>query len=88
MKKSSLFLLLLGYIFTAQIAYSQNQSANNQRPFRVMDAERIIGIEFNEAERDSMSRDLQAQLSQYEALRGLDLPNSRSPVLLFDPMQP
>jgi Asp-tRNA(Asn)/Glu-tRNA(Gln) amidotransferase A subunit family amidase len=86
MKKLLLPFALLLLWGTTQMVYSQGQNTNNQRPFRVMDAERIVGIEFTEAERDSMSRDLQAQLSQYEALRGLDLPNSRSPVLLFDPM--
>jgi Asp-tRNA(Asn)/Glu-tRNA(Gln) amidotransferase A subunit family amidase len=86
MKKLLLSVALLGLIGSSQVSNSQNQNTNAQRPFRVMDAERIIGIEFTEAERDSMSRDLQAQLGQYEALRGLDLPNSRSPVLLFDPM--
>ncbi len=86
MKKLSFLLVLLGLISASQNANAQNQNSNAQPPFRVMDAERIIGIEFSEAERDSMSRDLQAQLNQYGALRGLDLPNSRSPVLLFDPM--
>lgn len=81
MKHVILSLMLLG---ASSVVIAQNNT--NQRPFRVMDAERIIGIEFTEAERDSMSRDLQSQHNQYEALRGLDLPNSRSPVLLFDPM--
>jgi Asp-tRNA(Asn)/Glu-tRNA(Gln) amidotransferase A subunit family amidase len=85
MKKLSLLVAVIICLGLTQIASAQNQT-NNQRPFRVMDAERIIGIEFTEAERDSMARDLQSQLNQYQALRGLDIPNSRSPVLLFDPM--
>jgi len=86
MKKLFLLVALLAFLSMSKEASSQGQNSNNQRPFRVMDAERIIGLEFTEAERDSMSRDLQGQLGQYEALRGLDIPNSRSPVLLFDPM--
>ncbi len=86
MKKLSFLFVMLGLISMSQTAVSQNQSSNTQPPFRVMDAERIIGIEFTEAERDSMTRDLQSQLNQYNALRGLDLQNSRSPVLLFDPI--
>jgi len=86
MKKLFQSVALLGFFGMSHIALSQAQNTNTQRPFRVMDAERIIGIEFTEAERDSMSRDLQAQLGQYEALRELGLSNSRSPVLLFDPM--
>lgn len=86
MKNTILWFTLLGLIGTSDLAFSQGQNTSKQRPYRVLDAERIIGIEFTEAEHDSMSRDLQSQLGQFEALRGLDLPNSRSPVLLFDPM--
>jgi Asp-tRNA(Asn)/Glu-tRNA(Gln) amidotransferase A subunit family amidase len=64
---------------------AQNQSAQDVR-FNTVETERIFGLEFNDAERDSMQQNLRGQLSEYNALRGLTIANSRSPVLLFDPI--
>jgi len=49
-------------------------------------AERIIGIQFTDAEKDSMLFDLLDNLESYAALREVDIPNSIPPALRFDPM--
>jgi len=64
---------------------AQNQTQQNER-MSTEDAERLIGLPMTQAERDSMQQNLRNQRNQYESLRGLNLSNARSPVLLFDPM--
>lgn len=49
-------------------------------------AEKMFGVHFNDAERDSMLGDLQAQKQSYENLRKTDLPNSIVPSILFNPI--
>ena len=49
-------------------------------------AERVIGIQFNDAEKDTMLADLVENLESYVALREVDLPNSVPPALLFEPV--
>jgi Asp-tRNA(Asn)/Glu-tRNA(Gln) amidotransferase A subunit family amidase len=49
-------------------------------------AARLIGLEFTPAERDSMLLTLNDARTNYESLRKIDLPNSVSPALLFDPI--
>jgi len=84
----SLTVLVLGLIIFSVVPssiHAQAQSEQNQR-YSTEEAERLIGLTMTQAERDSMQQNLRNQLSQYESLRGLNLMNSRSPVLLFDPM--
>jgi Asp-tRNA(Asn)/Glu-tRNA(Gln) amidotransferase A subunit family amidase len=49
-------------------------------------AERIIGLEFTDAERDSMLGDLVENLESYIALRGIRLENAVAPSIAFDPL--
>jgi len=49
-------------------------------------AEKIIGLEFTEVERDSMRQDLIDNLESYLKLRGVDIANSVPPVLQFNPI--
>ena len=84
----SLTALVLGLIIFSVVPssiHAQEQTEQNQR-YSTEEAERLIGLTMTQAERDSMQQNLRNQLSQYESLRGLNLMNSRSPVLLFDPM--
>ena len=48
-------------------------------------AEKIIGLAFNEAERDSMLENLDEELKNYEKLRNIPIPNDLPPALVFDP---
>ena len=49
-------------------------------------AERIIGVRFTDAEKDSMLSDLVESLESYAALREVDIANSVPPALRFEPM--
>jgi len=49
-------------------------------------AEKIIGLDFTEQERDSLMKDLTDQLNDYQKIRELDLPNSVPPALGFNPI--
>ncbi len=49
-------------------------------------AETIIGLRFNDTERDSLLVELKEQLESYESLRKVELPNSVPPALQFNPI--
>lgn len=49
-------------------------------------AERIIGLEFTEAQRDSMLPDINSNLASYENLRQYELDNSVPPAINFSPL--
>ncbi len=52
----------------------------------VAGAEDIFGLEFTDAERDSMLDELSANLEFYDAMRAVSLENSVSPSLIFNPI--
>lgn len=52
----------------------------------IRSAEKLIGVQFTDAKRDSMLGDLQSQLKSYQSLRKIDLPNSVVPSILFNPL--
>jgi len=82
--KTHLLTAIFAFI-VVNISTAQNQNSQQVR-FNTAEYERIIGLEFNESERDSMQQNLREQLGEFTNLRGLNLPNSRSPVLLFNPL--
>jgi Asp-tRNA(Asn)/Glu-tRNA(Gln) amidotransferase A subunit family amidase len=49
-------------------------------------AEKLIGLSFTEARRDSMLDDLRAQQKNYQALRSVPLANAVPPAVEFDPL--
>lgn len=49
-------------------------------------AEKIIGIEFNEAQRDSMLSSVNERVQYYQQIRKLNMPNSVVPSLNFNPV--
>lgn len=49
-------------------------------------AETLIGLEFNQAERDSMLRDLKDQLASYQEMRKVPIKNSTGPAVAFNPL--
>jgi len=52
----------------------------------ILHAQKIIGIEFTDAERDSMLNDLKDQIKNYSVIRQMNLKNSVMPSLLFNPI--
>jgi hypothetical protein len=49
-------------------------------------AERIVGLDFSEAERDSLLRDIAENLESYLAMRGIALDNAVAPAIEFNPL--
>jgi len=64
------------------------QEKKEQRITRgiVEQAEKIFGLTFDEAKRDSMLDNLGEQLASYEAIRGVEIPNNVPPSLGFNPL--
>ncbi|MGE5399486.1 MAG: amidase [Ignavibacteriales bacterium] len=52
----------------------------------VENAEKLIGLNFTDAERDSMMDGLNDQLKSYESMRKIELKNSTPPAILFNPI--
>lgn len=52
----------------------------------VKQAQKIIGLNFTDAEADTMLQDLEGHRKSFVALRKLNIPNSVSPVLNFNPL--
>lgn len=71
----TIFLLLQGINFAQSITKENIESA-----------EKIIGLEFNDAERDSMLNDLGDQLSNYKNIRRTELTNNIPPAIIFNPI--
>jgi Asp-tRNA(Asn)/Glu-tRNA(Gln) amidotransferase A subunit family amidase len=64
----------------------QEQMPNPITVEMVGQAQKIVGLDFNEAERDSMLEDLADQRESYEKLRAFPLLNSTPPALQFNPI--
>lgn len=75
----------LGFLlaFTSVAFLDSNITANV-----VSEASKIIGLEFTEAERDSMIEDLESAREDYQTIRELHLSNSITPSLVFNPVPP
>jgi Asp-tRNA(Asn)/Glu-tRNA(Gln) amidotransferase A subunit family amidase len=60
---------------------------SRQTPKRnVEGAEKLVGLSFTDAKRDSMLEGLEENLKNYENLRKVALPNSVPPAILFNPI--
>ncbi|MDZ7266265.1 MAG: amidase [candidate division KSB1 bacterium] len=55
-------------------------------PALIAAAEKLFGLQFNEAKRDSMRGDLEEHRANYEKIRRVPLPNSVPPALAFNPV--
>ena len=78
-----ILILLLTFISIALNVQNFSQSINNEN---IENAEKIIGLEFTNAERDSMQTSLDEQLANYENIRKVELSNSIPPSILFNPI--
>lgn len=71
---------------TAIGALLQSQNPEPLTPALLAAAEKIIGLQFNEAKRDSMLGDLKENLENYQKIRSVPLPNNVPPALAFNPV--
>lgn len=70
--------------------WARFQESDEPRVTREMleDAERLVGLQFTDEERDLMLEGLNENLQHYERLRSLEIPNSVPPALYFNPVPP
>ncbi|MFV1987709.1 MAG: amidase family protein [Gemmatimonadota bacterium] len=66
----------------------QESQANELTAEMINDAARVAGVEFTDEELELMVDDLTRQLSAYERLREVYIPNSVAPAVHFDPVLP
>lgn len=81
MNKQIVFTLLI--IFISCQSFSQDERINKSH---IQSAEKLFGLEFIDAERDSMLDDLNSQLSDFKSLRKINIPNSVPPSIMFNPI--
>ncbi len=87
MKRYALAAAMFSIMWLQTAAAQDNKPA----PFTTDDvraAEKVIGLNFSPAERDSMMDDLLGNLENYQSLRKMNLPNSVAPALQFNPLPP
>jgi Asp-tRNA(Asn)/Glu-tRNA(Gln) amidotransferase A subunit family amidase len=75
------FLIVVSIIIINSNCYPQTITKEN-----IENAEQIIGLEFTDAEQDSMITLLDEQLENYQNIRKVDLANSVPPAILFNPI--
>jgi Asp-tRNA(Asn)/Glu-tRNA(Gln) amidotransferase A subunit family amidase len=87
MKKfNALIVFLITTIILTNIYTLAQQNPKKVTKDLIPNAEKIIGIEFTDAQRDSMIDELNDQLKNYENIRKIHLENSTPPSLLFNPI--
>ena len=79
-----LFFILLPLIFI--ISCESNSDTETITKNDIIFAQRLIGLEFNDAKRDSMVEGINVNLENYLSLREHALQNSVVPALLFNPI--
>jgi len=75
------FFLIVASLFVGWQVGSQSTSVSD-----IEAAERLFGLSFNPAKRDSMLSDIAGNLKKYESLHGTSLPNNVPPALQFNPI--
>lgn len=80
------FLVLLGACACLAVGFTLGKRVGEITPAAIDGASELIGINFTPAEKDSMIGNLQNQLSNFESLRKVELDNSVSPALVFNPL--
>lgn len=77
--------VLLGCMFLFMRTAFQSP-ANPLTREMVINAEKLIGLTFTDAKRDSMFDGLKQHLDNYEQIRRVHLDNSIPPAILFNPI--
>ncbi len=80
-KGQKYFFITLIFTFPFVTLLSQSITKEN-----IENGEKIIGLEFTDAERDSMQTSLGEQLTNYENIRKVNLSNNVPPAILFNPI--
>jgi len=81
----NLSLIIMTLLICSQIAFSQ-QAEKKIRKEDIPNTGKIFGLEFTDAERDSMQDALNEQLGYYTNIRKVHLANSVPPAILFNPI--
>jgi Asp-tRNA(Asn)/Glu-tRNA(Gln) amidotransferase A subunit family amidase len=79
-----LFLLLLSFALNLYLLNSEKKIS----PEDIAVAEKIIGLQFNQKDRELMVDDVNENLINYEKIRNVKLENSVPPSLYFNPIPP
>jgi len=86
MRRCNGFVSIVAIIAAAGIFMAAGGDTLQIKTENIVGAEKIVGLEFTQAERDSMLQDLIDNLQSYLALRGVEIPNSIPPAMEFDPI--
>ena len=81
--KRRLIILFPIVIFAYFLTFSEDESITKTE---IANAEKLIGLSFDDAERDSMIDGLNEQLENYKVVREFHLQNSVMPAVLFNPI--
>lgn len=85
-RQMNFFLLFCIGCFVLGATFQSDTPSNPITRDNVINAEKLIGLTFTDAKRDSMLDGLKEQLDNYENIRKFHLENSVPPALLFNPI--
>ncbi|MBA4317045.1 MAG: amidase [Flavobacterium sp.] len=80
-----LVIILLSISFLSNPIIAQQKEKKINKAI-IQQAEKVIGLEFTDAERDSMQDALNDQLGNFESIRKIHLDNNIPPAVLFNPI--
>jgi hypothetical protein len=83
---AGIILLVMSSVLSFTSLGQQEKKSNPLTVEMVGQAQKIMGLSFSEAQRDSMLENLAEQLESFEKLRMFPLPNSVPPAILFNPI--
>jgi Asp-tRNA(Asn)/Glu-tRNA(Gln) amidotransferase A subunit family amidase len=86
LRRNSIIIILCILSFTLGGFISQKLEEEKITVALIKQAQKIIGLNFTDAEADSMLPDLERRRKSYMALRKLDISNSVAPALNFNPI--
>ncbi|MFO7915030.1 MAG: amidase [Candidatus Krumholzibacteriales bacterium] len=86
MKRTVVFLAASLVIVLAGCADETGLEDSQLQESDIKAAEKVIGLSFSQAERDSMLEDLRDNLKSYRRLREVEIENSIPPALVFNPV--
>lgn len=81
MKRANIFLIIASFSLIAFFLFEPKITKE-----QIDAAEKIIGLNFTDAEKDSMIDNLNEQLTNFENIRKIVLPNNIPPAVMFNPI--
>ena len=77
-----------GSVVLSDVLWAKVENSNDRKVTKEMlaEAERFIGLEFTDEERELMINGLNSQLKKYEQIREVSLDNSVAPAIQFNPI--